>query len=384
MGDPSRQHGEPRSRWLPWMPLAVGAINSYGSPTLNYGFALYFLTYQHGFVKRGLVGEFFSPLRMMTRGTLTAIEYLFLAAAFALTYVVFRNVIFGSEAESRFAGALLVAPAALPHIGYLFAQPDVTLYILVLLCLALLLRATPGMAALVTCPLCCLGLLAHEAFCLMFYPLIAAVLLHLCVRRRLRWIAAVAHVLVVSAVFAAILHWGKLKVSSDAMLAEAQSRTNVGVQRQLYDVMASTLAQQWALVHRMYSADVVRVLGLTLVLSAPYFVLLTRLLNGAMRSAGCRPLQIASTWVLFLSPLLLCALGHDTTRWIGAICLDATLFVLYLYLEDTRDGSVRRYLLAWAQGPSYVPWLIYLIAVGPYGATGLRTANELYQAWNGS
>ena len=252
-------------------------------------------------------------------------------------------MIFGSEGERRFAAALLVAPAALPHIGYLFAQPDVTLYILVLPCLALLLRATPEIAALVTCPLCCLGLLAHEAFCLMFYPLIAAVLLHPCVRRRLRWIAAVAHVLVVSAVFAAILHWGKLKVSPDVLLAEAQSRTNVGVQRQVYDVMASTLAQQRERVHLMYSADVMRVLGITLVLSAPYFVLLTRLLHGAMRTAGYRPLQIATTQALFLSPLLLCTLGHDTTRWIGAMCLDATLFVLYLYLADTRDGCVRRY-----------------------------------------
>src|SRR4051812_5096604 len=33
---------------LAWAPLLTGAINSYGPIHLNYGFALYFLTYQHG------------------------------------------------------------------------------------------------------------------------------------------------------------------------------------------------------------------------------------------------------------------------------------------------------------------------------------------------
>lgn len=368
---------------LTWAPLLVGVLNSYGTPAFNYGFALYFLDYRHGFVKRGLVGAMFSGVSFLSRGRLLAIEYVFLAVAFAATYAVFRNVLFGASAERKLAAALLCAPALLPHIGYLFAQPDVTLYILVLACVGLFLRASPLLAAVITCPLCCVALLAHEAFCLMFYPLIAAILLQLCWRRRLPWVVGVVHVLLFATAFVAVMHWGRLKISPAALLAEAQARTNVGVQRQVYDVMASTFSQQQELVRRMYTPFVWRVLGLTLVLSIPYLVLLARLLWSAMRGADMPLTQRICTGLLFASPLLLCALGHDTTRWIGAMCINATLFVLYLYLTEPRESQSRQSLLNWVDGESFVPWMIYLIAIGPYGATGLRMADQVISTWYG-
>lgn len=368
---------------LAWAPLLVGALNSYGTPSFNYGFALYFLDYRHGFVKRGLVGEMVSGVEFLSRGRLLAIEYAFLAAAFAATYIVFRHLLFGSTTERKLAAALLSAPALLPHIGYLFAQPDVTLFLVVLACVGLFLRARPIVAAIITCPLCCVALLAHEAFCLMFYPLIAAILLQLCWRRRLPWAVAAVHVMLFAAAFVAVMHWGTLKISPATLLGEAQARTNVGVQIQVYDVMASTLAQQRALVRRMYSPVVWRVFALTLVLSIPYFVLLARLLWNTMRGGGLPFMQRISTGILFVSPLLLCALGHDTTRWIGAMCINATLFVLYLYLTERPGSRSREYLLNWTSGDSYVPWVIYLVAMGPYGATGLRAADQVISAWYG-
>jgi hypothetical protein len=381
MATESPEENRARSTMLGWAPLLVGALSSYGGVAFNYGFALYFLDYRHGFVKRGLVGELFSGLAYIPRGDLLAIEYSFLAIAFALTYFVFRGMLFGTASECRLAAALLSAPALLPHLGFLFAQPDVTLYMLLLGCFALLVHATPGFAAAASCLLCCVALLAHEAFCLMFYPLIVAILLHLCARRRLPWLAGLAHVLTVAAVFVAVMHWGKLKVSPDVLLREAQARTDVGIQRQVYDVMASSLVQQRTLVRRMYTPGVLRVLALTLLLSAPYFALLARLLLGAMRNAGFGRTQRVGTVILFLSPLLLCSLGHDTTRWIGAMCIDATLLVLYLYLTEPREGPARRYLLDWASGPTFLAWLVYLIAIGPYGATGMRTAEQMVGAW---
>jgi hypothetical protein len=179
------------------------------------------------------------------------------------------------------------------------------------------------------------------------------------------------------------MHWGSLKISPDALLAEAQARTNVGIQRQVFDVMASTLPAQRALVRRMYTPGVVRVLIWTVILTAPYVYLLGRFLIGTMRRAGCSAFQRLCTSLLFASPLVLCALGHDTTRWIGAMCIDATFFVMYLYMSEAPDSPARNYLQQWAAGPSFVPWLIYLIAIGPYGATGLRAADQLVSAWYG-
>ena len=105
--DPDAEAGaRGASKALAWMPLLVGAIHSYGPIAFNYGFALYFLDYRHGFVKRGLVGEMFSRFAWMPREELLGIEYGFLAFAFALTYVVFRGVLFGSESERRLDAAL--------------------------------------------------------------------------------------------------------------------------------------------------------------------------------------------------------------------------------------------------------------------------------------
>lgn len=368
---------------LPWVPLLVAVLCSYEPVAYNYGFALYWLDWRHGFVKRGLVGELFSWADFLTRSELLSIEYSFLAVGFALTYLVFRQVLFGSGQDRRLAAVLLSAPAALPHLGYLFAQPDITLYILMLCCLALFLRIPPLVAVAVSLPFCILGLLAHEAFSLMFYPLIIAILVDLCAKRRLPWWALAGHVSAMLTAFAAIVRWGALKIPPEVLLREAQARTNVPIQPQVYDVMASTLSDQRALVWHMYTSGVVHTLWLTLALSAPYFTLLSRLLKDCLYASNSPRWQRLATAALFLSPLTLCTLGHDTTRSIGAMCLDATLFLLYLYTTDRPAGDVRRFLGDWSTTPAYSVWLAYFIAIGPYGATGLRTAEQLVGAWSG-
>lgn len=370
-----------RPSLLPWTPLIVAAFASYGPVGWNYGFALYFLNYNHGFVKRGFVGELFSHFAYLTRGQLLFTEYFFLAAAYLLCYVVFRPTLFRNRETSMIAVLLLSAPAALPHIGYLFAQPDVTMFLLLLLCLWMLFTMRPLAAACATVPLCIIGLCAHEAFSLMFYPLVVAILLEQCRTRRLPWIALIAHVAIIGAAFLAILHFGKLKVSPDTILQEALARTNVGVQRQVYDVMASSFAEQRALVRRLYTSGIWWLLALTLSIAAPYFFLLGKLLRRSMRAAAMPSWQQAFTSLLFLSPLVLCYLGHDFTRWIGAACISASLFILVLAQTNTMVSNT---LSQWTNSENTTAWLAYLIAAGPMGATGTRSAEIFLRAFQGN
>ncbi|WP_047489966.1 hypothetical protein [Terriglobus sp. TAA 43] len=369
-----------RPSLLPWTPLIVAAFASYGPVGWNYGFALYFLNYNHGFVKRGLVGELFSHFTYLTRGQLLLAEYLFLAAAYLLCYVVFRPTLFRNRETSLIAVLLLSAPAALPHIGYLFAQPDVTLFLLLLLCMWLLFTMPPLTAACATIPLCIIALCAHEAFSLMFYPLVVAILIEQCRTRRLPWIALIAHVAIIGAALLAILHFGTLKVSPDTILQESTARTDVGVQRQVYDVMASSFAEQRALVVRLYTPGIWRSFALTFCIAAPYFFLLGKLLRRSMRAAAMPSWQQAITCLLFLSPLMLCYLGHDFTRWIGAACMSTSLFILALAQTNT---AVRESLTQWTNNENIAAWLAYLIAAGPMGATGIRSAELLLAAWSG-
>jgi hypothetical protein len=361
-----------------WLPLIAGIFSTYGPIAYNYGFALYFLNYSHGFVKRGLVGELILPLGFLTGRDLLAIELTFILSAFAASYFVLRSVIFGSFEDRVLSALLLSAPAMLPHIGYLFAQPDVTLYLIVLAALALWLHLPPPVAACASTPLCCLALLAHEAFILMFYPLFLALMWDQCRRRALPWTIAAVNIAIVLGAFLAILHFGTLKVSPEVILLDAQHHTNVPVQRQVYDVMASNLAEQFALVRRMYSPPVIRRLVLTLLFSVPYFVLLVKLLRRAGRIRGYRAQGFTVLYILFGLPLLLFALGHDTSRWIAASAMDITLFLFFLLY---RDSAVRDDLRLWASTTEPFAWLAILLVIGPYEATGIRSAIQLGDLW---
>ena len=362
-----------------WLPLLAGVLNTYGPIAYNYGFALYFLNYSHGFVKRGLVGELIRPLGFLTGHDLLAIELAFIFMAFAATYVLLRGMIFGSFEDRVLSALLLSAPAMLPHIGYLFAQPDVTLYLIILSALALWLHFPPSVAATASIPLCCLALLAHEAFVLMFYPLFLALMWDQCRRGALSWMIAAANVIIVLVAFLTILHFGTLKVSPDVILLDAQHHTNVPVQRQVYDVMASTLTQQFSLVRRMYTPGVIRNLAVTLVLSVPYFILLVKLLRRAGRIRGYRREDFTVLCMLFSLPLPLFALGHDTSRWIAASAIDMTFFLFFLLY---RDFAIRADLRLWASTTEPFVWLAYLLLIGPYEATSIRAAHQLSVLWS--
>ena len=380
-GGPSRTANDRLNTLLSWVPLLTGLASSYGPIAFNYGIALYFLDYSHGFVKRGLIGELVSPIPHLSRAGLIALQLTFILAAFALTYLVFRRLFFGTAQDRALAAALFAAPALLPHIGALFAQPDVTLYLLLLACLAALLHLRPAIAAFISSALASLGLLCHEGFSLAFYPLIVAILWDLCRRKRLRWGLALLQLVLVTAAFLAIFHFGTLKVSPNLILADAARRTSVPLQRQLFDVLASNYTLQRALVAHFYRFRDMQILyALTALLSIPYFVLLIGLLRRTAQARNDTSLDIALRLILFVLPLPLCYLGHDVSRWIAACAIDSTLFLSYLALTDTRARDVLR---AWATGPRPFLWLAWFLITGPYGATGIRLAERLSILWTG-
>jgi hypothetical protein len=366
---------------LSWIPLLAGLGNTYGPVALNYGFAFYFLNYSHGFVKRGLIGTITEPIPYLTRAGLVALQTTFIFAAFGLTYFILRRLFFGNVHDRALAAALFAAPALLPHFGALFAQPDVTLYLILLATLAAFLHLRSASAAFVSTLLTILGLLCHEGFSLAYYPLVAAVLWDLCRHKRLRWSLAIAQLILVLAAFLAIMHFGRLMVSPDLLLNEAAHRTPVPLQRQLFDVMASSYGEQRDLVNHFYRfADMQILYVLTALLSVPYFALLVALLRRTARVRSDTRFDIALRLVLFALPLTICYLGHDVARWIAACAIDATLFLCYLALTDSRARNVLR---EWASGPRPFLWLAWFLVTGPYGATGIRLAERSSVLWTG-
>jgi hypothetical protein len=134
-------------------------------------------TYEHGFIKRGLVGEIVGRIVGPPSTALLA------GLSFAFTVVVaallFRLFLEPARREARF-GTWLFALIAGTHSGtisnlVLDAGRFDQIGLLILLgCLAVIRRGTPTMRWVLVPAACVVGLLVHEAFLFLSLPLILA------------------------------------------------------------------------------------------------------------------------------------------------------------------------------------------------------------------
>lgn len=355
------------------LPLLFSLLY-FGITSANpYGPSHLLLTYHDGFLKRALMGTLFSPLGFLSTRTLFQIQLAAFATLAALTYWLFRRILFGSVQERCFGAFLLAGPALLPHFAYMSGELDTYLFIAAALALGSFLKS-PGKSGLLMATAASIaGLLIHEAFALMFYPLVFAVAVELHRKRRITRTALVTHFATILCVFLAILHFGKLHAPMAGVMAAAQQRTNLQLKPTVFLVLGSTLGQQLAFVRQLYTPTLIAGALLALVLSIPYFAILVSLLRKALRHRGCSRLY---TRLLLLAlaggPLLLCPLGHDTMRWVSASAINLSLYLLYLYSSEAQHAPARTALTTWTATPAFLAAFLYLAALGPYGIASNR------------
>jgi hypothetical protein len=350
--------------------------------TRTYGPSHWFVTYQHGFLRRALVGQVFSRFGYLTGRSIHMIEAAIFVLACALTALAFRRILFGSLAERRFAAFLLVAPAFLPHMAYMDGELDNFLYIALLLgAFALMRLSNPlGLAVATACTI--VGLLLHEGFALMFYPLVLVLAADLVHRGRLKAIWVGLHLAVVVAVFAAVIHFGKLHGTPQQWIAAAQQRTDMPIDGTVFLVLQSTLGAQLQFVRRLYSPQVVGSILLTLAVSIPYGIALWRLVRTACVFRGYSTVHTRAVLLLFAAPLGLALLGHDMMRWVSALCINVSLYLLLVYKSTPRVADpdvpdLHKALTNWTGIPAYAATLLYLLALGPWGIAGNRMVSNL-------
>ena len=86
-----------------------------------------------------------------------------------------------------------------------------------------------------------------------------------------------------------------------------------------------------------------------------------------------------SRWSLLLllcAPLLLLPLGHDVMRWVSAICINISLFLLYLH-NTASEPAERRPLTSWTATPLYPAMLGYTLLLGAYGIASTRLITNI-------
>ena len=341
----------------------------------TYGPSHWFVTYQHGFLRRALIGQLLSRIHFLSLHAIFAIEAVIFLLAMMLTVLVFRPLLFGSLSERRFTAFLLASPAFLPHMAYMNGEMDNFLYIALLPgAFALVrLRNVLGLAIATTGVL--VGLLIHEAFALMFYPLILVLALDLMYRRRLHFAWVAVHLAIVVAAFVGIIHFGKLSGSPAEWIAHAQQRTDMRIDKIVFQVLDSSLAEQLRFVSRLYRPKLIVTVLVTISLGIPYGIVLWRWLRTAFVICGYSRMQARWMLLIFAAPLTLSVVGHDVMRWVSALCINVSLYLLFLYQSEPiathgKTANLRTALTAWTEGSTYAATLLYLLAVGPWGFSG--------------
>lgn len=390
----ARQHSEPAKSRL-WdrlnfpalcytlLPLLLAVRHVNAPPdTRTYGPSHWFLDYHHGFMRRALVGQLLSHVKFISWRDIFLIEAVVLAAGVALTYLVFRSMLFGKIEERLLAAFLLAAPAFLPHMAAMGGELDNILYIVLLLA-CYLLSLYPNLFGLAGATLfTVLALAIHEAFVLMFYPLLLVMILDLLHRRKIKVFGVGVHLAIVGLCFLAILIYGKFHGPQADWVAHAQQRTDMPIESAVFIPLHNTFREQLAFVRQRYTHLLLGRVALTILLSIPYGVALWRLLLGSVKrqaySVWLRRLILAS----FFIPLLLIPLGHDIMRWLAALCINMSLYVLFLYQVSRRDhradnGEAWKALHAWAASPATISTFLYLLALGPWGLAGTHLFSNI-------
>lgn len=348
----------------------------------TYGPSHWFATYQHGFLRRALIGELFSRIGFLSFRLILGIELATFALACTLTALAFRRILFGSLAERRLAAFLLAAPAFLPHMAFMDGELDNFLYLAILIGAFALARLGNLLGLAIATATTIVGLLIHEAFALMFYPLILVLAADLVHRRRLsvRW--AAAHFALVLGAFIAIIHFGKLPGDPSRWVTAAQQRTDIRVDGTVFLVLECSLRDQLNFVRHLYTPKVVGSILLTLALSVPYGIVLWRLTRTACVYRRYSLLHSRCLMLVFAAPLVLSLLGHDVMRWLSALCINVSLFLLLIYRTTPRVDSpdtpdLHKALTAWTGLPVYAATLLYVLALGPWGIAGNRLLSNI-------
>ncbi|MBV8113687.1 MAG: hypothetical protein JO300_03030 [Silvibacterium sp.] len=348
----------------------------------TYGPSHWFATYQHGFLRRALIGEVLSRFGFLSSHLVLGIELATFTIACLLTALAFRRILFGDLAERRLAAFLLAAPAFLPHMAFMAGELDNFLYLAILIGAFALMRFDNLLGLAIATAATIVGLMIHEGFALMFYPLILALAADLIHRGRLRlqWVSV--HFIVILAAFLAIIYFGKLPGEPTQWIAAAQQRTDMRVDGTVFLVLKLSWREQLNFVRHLYTPKVVGSILLTLALSIPYGVVLWRLVRTA---CIYRRYSITHTRLLlfvFAAPLTLSLLGHDVVRWLSAMCINVSLYLLLIYQTTTRVDSpempnLHKALTAWTGLPVYAATLLYMLALGPWGIAGNRLLSNI-------
>ena len=359
--------------------LGLSTVRSIKEPS-NWIYTHWAFTYEHGFIKRGLVGELISlligPVTPSIVNTISLAVLLLLAAA--LTCLFIMPAIRAPERVGvwLFGVIAVTHSATMPRFAYELGRFDEMGLLILLVCLLLFVRASPAIRLAVIPPLCLLGLVIHEAFFLMFLPLIAAIWFYE-EQNGLIW----PKLVVLAAMVASTWVIGRFGLLSnpplDKYVALLQQRHAFPISKWSVGVLYRDLGENIALsvsYLRENLHDMIRGHFILVATLIPTFLLLRSLglTMVSLRQGGrCRFLLIAAA----LAPLIMYPLAFDYFRWWSAAITNLLMVFAYLAI---REDTMRRRLADTIENMPVVSVCIIGVSL-VFGPMGENSAYPLFK-----
>jgi hypothetical protein len=174
---------------------------------------------------------------------------------------------------------------------------------------------------------------------------------------------------------------GKFHGDQATWVAQAQQRTDMPIEGAVFIPLHNTIAEQLSFVRHRYTRSLIIRVLLTLALSLPYGTALWRLLVGTIQRQNYSALFRRIITATFFLPLCLIPLGHDVMRWIAALCINMSIYVLVIYQENKSDtgqtAEAVRALRYWSDSPATASTFLYLLIIGPWGLAGTHLFSNI-------
>jgi|GEM_PF-2250193 len=361
-----------RTRLFQWIALLlpfVAAVTWIGeSRSNNYAISEFFVTYQHGFARRGLVGEILRHVGFLSIRKIGLIEVIIVLIALAISYLVFWRMLNNNADRATIAILFLCSPMCLSHLSYCAAQPDIQLYACLILAYACLTVFPSAWSPLAAALPCAFALFLHESFPLLMYVSVLAMLWDGLRNKRYTLIAIAGHLLFFGAAFGWIMLHSRTHADPMLLFREAQARTDMTLHPGVFQVIGRSVTGGWSELHLFYQPKFLVGVGLSLLMMTPYFVGVSMVLARVNRQRE-RPFPGIGLLAIIAGPLMLCFLGGDVFRWFAGSTIGILLFVVYLTETMPKDAARKLYL---ARDPVLALTIVYGFAMSPVGAASIH------------
>ena len=347
-----------------------------GAPDIwigNWKLAQFFASYDHEFLKRGLIATLFTTTNTAVNHSSIALVSAVAINGFIIAFFQYSRTAFKGNEQYLFPflALFILSPGVAMQMGADFARFDPLNMLITLIIMSMIsfgnnapttrsIGKVCSVAVLLIAVLLIVGLLIHEAFLFINVPLILAICLQKVHAGRMARSELALYILVILVTIACIMIFGGATMETTLAMwnSVAELAPDYNAQLALDVWHRSLLDNVWSSAGALLKPSLIMYMLIASIPLLGYTLLLGFVLDRSAVSREYLPILFSP---LGVAPLFLVGLDHS--RWIGLMIL--LLFLVFLVLLQNNKIRLPRlkpiYLVA------LVPYTAFCLFLGPMG-----------------